>query len=123
VRCSSFTVFGFIIPLSAGHHCIIMYYYHCKRASRPCARSGGSFRTPGTTSKTSTCSARTQGATSRSVVFPGSPAVEWESLWDPQTVVKGGQTKTIDVHKPQLWITDVCRENCSPCTVSVWINK
>ena len=65
----------------------------------------------------------TQGATSRSVVFPGSSAVEWESLWDPQTVVKGGQTKTIDVHKPQLWITDVCRENCSPCTVSVWINK
>jgi alpha-D-xyloside xylohydrolase len=38
----------------------------------------------------------TQGATSRSIVFPGSPTVEWESLWDPQTVVKGGQTKTID---------------------------
>ena len=38
----------------------------------------------------------TQGATSRSIVFPGPPTVEWESLWDPQTVVKGGQTKTID---------------------------
>ena len=36
-----------------------------------------------------------QGATNRSVVFPGGAGVQWQSVWDAGVVVAGGVTRVV----------------------------
>ena len=36
-----------------------------------------------------------QGATNRSVVFPGDAGVQWQSVWDAGVVVAGGATRVV----------------------------
>jgi len=36
-----------------------------------------------------------QGATNRTVVFPGGPEIRWQSIWDPTAIETGGTIKVI----------------------------